>query len=753
MRKRWRYGWFYLLISLTACNGSAQEIILADNNTSTYKIVIPADASKLEQRSAHVLQNYIQRISGVQLPVVPEEKNISYRAIYVGHTSKEGTLSPGKMVPESSLILTDGKDLIFYGGSGKGLIYGVYSFIENYLHCKKISNDSAIVPLSKEIVIPGHIHDERKPQFIYREVYYPASHDAEYLEWHHLQELEDLWGLWGHSYDKLVPAKTYFKDHPEYYALVKGKRQPTQLCLSNENVFKIVVADLKKRMAENPDAIYWSVSPNDDIGYCECDQCKAVNDAQGSPSGPLIQFVNKVAATFPDKVITTLAYGFTHHAPKNLKPADNVYIFLSDIDAYRDKPLSEEGSAAAFRNDTKAWGALTSNLFVWDYITQFTNYLAPFANFHTLQPNMQFFKDNGIKGVFEQGSGDTYSEWAELRSYVTAKLLENDKADVKQLISTFLNDYYGKAAPYLQQYIDLLQEKMIASHRKLDIYGNPVNEWKSYLSPELLDAYSTLFDKAEAAVEGNPILEERVMRARLPLEYTVLQQARFYGIEKYGIFTEDKPGVWSVKPNLPQKVSRFVSNCKKAGVTEMSEAGIDPDKYQAEWDAIFKTGVTPSKAVGATVTLQYPFSEDYPAKGNRTLVDGTPGYNDFSYNWLCFYGVPMVATIDLGKAQKVSDVKLHFLDDPRHWIFLPEKIKIEMSADGINYYTITDLSNPPNEEHYLLSIKEYIAANTAHSNTQIRYIRVTANNLTSLPEWRYRDNKKPMIACDEIYVQ
>ena len=751
MRKHCVYGLLFVLITLAACNGSAQEIILASNNSSDYKIAIPPDASKLEQRAALVFQTYIRRISGVLLPIVHDEKSINFPAIYIGHTSKESKVHPQKMNPESSLVLTDGRDIVICGGSGKGLIYGVYGFIEKYLHCKNISNDSAIVIPSKQISIPGHIRDERRPQFIYREVYYPASHDAEYLEWNELQQFEDLWGLWGHSYNKLVPAQTYFKPHPEYYALVKGQRQPSQLCLSNEDVFKIVVDDLKKRMAQNPDAIYWSVSPNDDIGYCECDKCKALNDAQGSPSGSLVQFVNRVAAAFPDKMITTLAYGYTHRAPKNLKPADNVYVFLSDIDAYRDKPLTDEGSAASFRNDLKAWGALTPNLFVWDYITQFTNYLAPFPNFHTLQPNMQFFKDNGVKGVFEQGSGDTYSEWAELRSYVTAKLLQDDKADVKQLIATFLKDYYGNASPYLQQYIDLLQEKMIASRRKLDIYGNPVNEWNAYLSPELLDQYSTLFDKAEAAVEGDVTLQDRVIRARLPLEYTVLQQARFYGIEKFGIFVKDKSGGWSVKSNLPQKVMRFVNNCKKTGVTELSEAGIDPDKYQAEWDAIFKAGVTPTKALGATVTLQYPYSEDYPSKGNRTLIDGTPGYNDFSYNWLCFYGVPMVATIDLGEVQSVNKIMVHFLDDPRHWIFLPEKIRMEVSADGVKYYSMGDRATPPSEEHYDLTIKEYDAG--SHVSQQVRYIKVTANNLTTLPVWRTRENKKPMIACDEIYVQ
>lgn len=746
------YALLFTLTALGACKGTAQEITLTNNNTSEYKIFLPAVPTKLEQRAGTVLQSYVQRISGVQLSLVRDGGKEPGPGIYIGLTSKAEKVHPGKMAPESYLLRTDFNNVVIYGGSGRGLMYGVYSFIENYLHCKKISADPAIVPSSAVIRIPAHFNDERKMPLTYREVYYPASHDAEYLEWNQLQQLDDLWGLWGHSFNKLLPAATYFKTHPEYYSLVKGARQTTQLCLSNENVFKSVVADLKKRMADNPDAIYWSISPNDDNGYCECDRCRAVDDEQGGPTGSLIKFVNRVAAAFPAAKFTTLAYAYTHKAPRSLKPADNVYVFLSNIDAYRDKPLAEEGSAASFRKDLKEWGSLTKNLFVWDYITQFTNYLAPFPNFNTLGPNMQYMKENGVKGIFAQGSGDGYGEWAEMRSYVYAKLMQDDKADVEQLVFTFLKDYYGNAAKYLQQYFDLLHNKMAASKRKLDIYGNPVNEWNSYLSPELIEQYSNLFDQAEGAVEGNVTMQDRVMRARLPLEYTVFQQARFYGIEKHGVFVKSGAG-WEVKPKLDARVARFVANCKKAGVTELSEAGTarKPDEYLAEWNAIFKAGVTPTKALGAKVTVQYPFAEDYPAKGNRTLTDGTPGYSDFSYNWLCFYGVHMVATLDLGKPQPVSKVKMHFLDDPRHWIFLPEKVTVEVSADGLNWQAMTGGALPALVEHYELAVKEYSAL--AGKPATVRYVRVTANNLPALPAWRYRDGKKPMIACDEVYVQ
>ncbi len=441
-----------LLIGVSSCSGNAQEVVIADQNAA-YSIIIPIEPTAIEIKAANVLKDYIHRVSGRPLLITKEGNTIIGNAIYIGHTKKETQAVLGKLPHESFRIQMVGKDMIISGGSGQGLLYGVYTLIEKYLGCKKIADAPAITPHRNQVMVPGNLREEGRPQFLYRESFYPASRDAEYLAWNQLQQFEDLWGLWGHSYNKLVPAGAYFKIHPEYYALVKGVRQPSQLCLSNEDVFVIATSELKKRMTVNPDAIYWSVSPNDDIGYCECDKCSAVDKERGSPAGSLITFVNRVAKMFPDKSITTLAYGYTHRAPKNLEPASNVFIFLSNIDAYRDKPLATEPSAAAFRKDVKEWGALTRNLFVWDYVTQFTNYLAPFPNLLTLQPNMQYYKENGIKGVFAQGSGDTYGEWAELRSYLIAKLFQDEKADVKALTEIFLNDYYGAAAKFLWQYV------------------------------------------------------------------------------------------------------------------------------------------------------------------------------------------------------------------------------------------------------------------------------------------------------------
>ena len=754
MAKCKSYLFLFFLTGLFACRSRAQDLVIIENKSSEYSITVPEKPSALENKSAKVLQQYLLRVTGTELPIIKEGKRHEKPAIYVGETFYGNKAFPERLKNEGCLNAVFKKNLIIKGGSGKGLLYAVYSFIENDLGCHKYAVDAAFVPSMLRVAIPGDLYRNTVPAFEYRESYFPGSVNPEYLEWNKLQQFEDLWGLWGHSFDKLVPAKKWFATHPEYFALVKGQRQGSQLCLSNKDVFDLVVADLRKRMKEHPDAQYWSVSPNDDMGYCQCANCKAIDDQEGGPQGSLISFVNKVAKVFPDKTITTLAYGYTHRAPKNLKPADNVYVFLSDIDVTRESTIATCKSAAPFRKDLNDWSAKTGNIFVWDYLTQFTNYLAPFPNLPTLKANIKYFKEKGVKGIFAQGSGETYSDWAELKGYVEAKLLWDTGADVHQLTTQFMEQYYGKpASGLLAGYLDNIFDKMVASHRQLDIYGNPVNEYNSWLTPELMDNYSNLMDQAEAAAENNADNRARVNLCRLPLDYTFFQQAKFYGIEKHGIFIKNDNGSWVVRPHFEEHLNKFIAACKAAGVTELSEGGLSPDQYLTEWDSILVHGVIPSFAVGSKVTLKNPYAEDYPAKGNKTLTDGNPGYKDFSYNWLCFYGADLIATVELEKPILLSAVTMHFLDDPRHWIFLPDNITVESSTDGIEYKMVGTTTPTEADEHYNVTVTGFDIRNTSKKKEKVKWLKITARCPAQLPAWRNRDNKKPMIACDEFFVQ
>ena len=404
-------------------NKAEQKIILTDNESSQYNIIIPTHATPYERRAATVLQDYLLQISGAALPVVTADKSRRNYEIIVGQNERLDELSAGinyKLLKEDGFVIrSDSSRLIIAGGSEKGSLYGVYSFLEKYLGCRMYSPKVKIVPQQKRITL-GKINDQQVPVIGFRDTHYRTTWDAEFTDWHKLdhdpQGERTDWGMWVHTFNELVPPQVYYQSHPEYFAVVKGKRLPTQLCLSNPAVLEITVQNLRKKIAQSPAAKYWSVSQNDNRDYCTCDRCKALDEREGSPSGSIINFVNQVADQFPDKMISTLAYEYGRHAPKTLKPRDNVNIMLCSIEAFRDKPIKDDPSSSEFVKDVKDWGKIAKDIIVWDYVIQFNHLLSPFPNLHVLQPNIQFFAENGVNAMFEQGNREVGGELSGCRA-------------------------------------------------------------------------------------------------------------------------------------------------------------------------------------------------------------------------------------------------------------------------------------------------------------------------------------------------
>lgn len=738
-----RFFSMLVLIMITSQFTKAQ-IKLVTSGKSEYRIVIPAAATAHEQHAGEVLAKYLQEISGVLLPIQDDVQEAQAKEICIGNTNRSEAT---EQFSEDSFLIRSSGEKLFMRGTGKGSLYAVYHWLENYLGCRKYSASVKFIPKKKDIILKP-VNDLQKPQLKFRQVYYPDQYDEEYRDWHKLQLLEDEWGLWGHSYDKLLPAATYFKTHPEYFALVNGERKDSQLCLSNPEVLNIVLSKLESLVKADPGKKYWSISQNDGFGYCTCSKCAAFDHKHGGPQASVLNFANEVANRFPDLQISTLAYLYSMHPPSGLKSARNLSIMLSSINQNRAYPIATDPRSAGFRNDLKGWAALTSNLMIWDYVVQFTNYLSPFPNMSSLQPNMNYFGSTGISGAFIQGSEATLGEFSALKAYLLAKLSWNPKLDIGVLKSEFMTAYYGKAAAHLIQYQAELEKQLHLSKSLLDIYGDPVAEWNTWLSPEQMVRYDELFELAEQAVRGNALQTERVQRERLALEYAVLQQARFYGIEKHGVFLTDG-STWGIRPHFEEKVNRFIKKGEKLGVKELAEAGPSLKAYAEEWSHLLKRGPLLHKALGKKVMLLSAPNEDYPAKGPRTLTDGSMGYDNFQYNYLGWLAGDMEVMIDLGSALSCTRLTAGFLEDQRHWAFLPQKIEVSISTDGKQFTKIEELKTPVLEENYQ---KETHRLAVELPAIPFRFVKVKAFNLKQLPDWRDFPNRKPWLFCDEITV-
>jgi hypothetical protein len=602
-----------LLVSvffLIAAN--AQQFSLVKEGKSSCRIIIPEKANVIEIQAATVFQDYIQKISGARIPIASDITKPEDNEILIGNVNRDEfkDVPVAKLEKDGLYIKNTGKKLVIAGGTEKGVLYGVYTFLEKYMGCRKYSSTVTVVPKQKSIVLSA-INDVQVPSFDYRDDFYPdVINDPEYMAWHKLDncfgkpDSGNEWGSFVHTFDALLSTKEYGESHPEYFSFFDGKRHTgnsatgrpeTQLCLSNPDVLEIVCKSLKAKIEANPGAIYWSVSQNDGYSWCQCPMCKEIDEkyasftpgskTYGKPgrgyspigAGSIITFVNKVAERFPDKIISTLAYVYSRVPPKDITLRKNVNIMLCNYESPRNIPTTEGDKS--FCEDLEGWSRLTNNIILWDYVVQYRNLISPFPNLHILQPDLKYLHDKGVTMIFDEGNPETGGEFHELKAYLLAKLLWDVDADVNKVMDDFLTGYYGNAGKIIREYIDLLQKMLIKSGEKLSIYGTPVEEKNSFLTDSLITEYNKIFDRAEKAVAGTPEILERVKVARMPVQYAMLEIARDEKTGKRGAFITGDDNKLKPKPEIVNILYDFAYRCIKTEVSHVREGRITPQQY------------------------------------------------------------------------------------------------------------------------------------------------------------------------------
>ncbi len=736
-----------MFFSLNSCK---RELTL-----NKYVIVIPGEATKTERKAGTELQRYFKTISGSELPIVSDTEAPVEHEISIGLTNRIPQDDIVRFGEDGFVIRTVGKKVAIYGGPRNGALYGVYSLLEEYFDCRKYTRDAEIVPKREKLNFPTEINNEQIPVFTDRYAWI-AEWDTTFVDWQKLNQapnnVKPDWGrLWVHTFDILLPPGEYFAKHPEYFALVKGQRATTQPCLSNPQVLDIVCENLAKEIALNPAAKYWSVSSNDNFGYCECDKCKAVDEAEGSPSGSVIRFVNKVAERFPDKIISTLGYHFTQKAPKT-KPAKNVNIMFCSIECERNLPIAENNTpkTAEFRRDMEDWSKLTDNIMVWDYsLTAKAGYM-PFPDLFVLQPNMQYFVKNNVKVFFEQSYGPMGGEFWELRSYIIPKLIWNPYQDFNALLNDFLNGYYGAGGKHIREYIDLLHSRMLASGTTMGIFDYTTQYADTWLSADNVREYLTFFDRAEAAVKDNPVFYERVRIARQSLHFTILENSRMYPYGPDG-YVQEKDGVWSTKPEWIAMVDEFVDLLKKQGATLVCEWHSPPEDYRQQMHAVAQVQQVGNFAYRKPVTATAQPADKYNPQGQGLplLTDGLHGSQLHNTQWLGIFEKTFDINIDLESEQTIKHVDAGFMQILWDSAFMPEKVEALTSTDGKNFVS-AGIQTHKVEYDPFYGIKIY---NFDFALRKARYVKVRVNAMDICPPWHFYAGDDAMVFVDEVVVR
>jgi hypothetical protein len=596
-----RYARALFLCWVLSALAAAAPLELARHGRSAYKIVLGREASASERHAAAELQRFLEEISGARLPVVTEQGGP--RLILVGNSGVARKLKlsvdPAEVGPEGFRLRTAGPHLLIAGGCRRGTLYGVYTFLEK-LGCRWFTAEVSRIP-KRPTVRVGALDEVQKPAFEYREPFFTEAFDGDWAARNKVNgnsmRLDERRGgkityyPFVHSFYQLIPPEKYFKEHPEYFSLIAGKRRAErgQLCLSNRDVIRLGTEQLLRWIDEHPEATIYSVSQNDWEGWCECDNCRRIEEEEGGAhSGPVLRFVNALAAEVekrhPDKLIDTLAYWYTEPPPLKVRPRPNVRIRLCPIGACEAHPYEQCPYNAYFMKNLRAWSRITSQLYVWHYNTNFSHYLMPFPDFDELAADIPMYRRHGVVGLFLEGAYPKGGggENAELRSYVMARLLWDTRANAEEAVSEFLEGVYGKAAPFLRDYFELLHQQVRQPPRGLGrhlwIFGVPE------FSPDFSQRARELFQKALDAA-GDEAVRARVRKAALPVDYLDLVSAKEF-------FVQDSLYAPRDLAALKQRFDRLMADLRSFGITSIRE-GVDLAGDEEE----FRTRIWPYSLV------------------------------------------------------------------------------------------------------------------------------------------------------------
>jgi hexosaminidase len=234
------------------------------------------------------------------------------------------------------------------------------------------------------------------------------------------------------------------------------------------------------------------------------------------------------------------------------------------------------------------------------------------------------------------------------------------------------------------------------------------------------------------------------------LNWTVLSKFKggqfgLYKLDSVNYFKNGKPEKGGIHPIQDLKIDEINTGFKiiKSGKYMVSYVNNSDNskKIFSQTEQQFHF----NKATGKKITLGKQASKNYPGDGAFTLVNGVQNTKGMSKTkeFLGFSGEDCIATIDLGKEESISFVKVHYLHHPGSWIHQPAAISISVSNDGVNFSPVA-ISNP--------TIANNEAINEFLQPAKARYIKIHIANFGTIPVGNSGAGSKPWLFVDEIEV-
>ena len=555
-------------------------------NLTDMQIVLPADATWVEQYAKTELNSHIEMMTGEYLDVVTEGEETG-AAIYIGETdyakSKNVTYTDNEFGEGWAIQAIDG-NVVLRGGEVRGVLYAVYHLLEDVVGFHWWNLWDTYVPEGNPLV-PKDYSDSGVPAMEYRAIHIiSTSQKNANLIRNRLNGCMDgtseanggseQYGYPAHvhTFSRYFPIRyavassnkrnewfdtitnpdheDFIDTHPDWYAWsneTNSRVSNGQVCLSSEGLYEALEEMLLKtiefdiKYSGGIECRYYDFSPNDTEGHCECSLCVA-SIAEHGLSGHILRFINKLAnavreAGYDNIYMETLAYDSYVEPPlDDTVPADNVVIRFANnrMDILHD---IDHPNNADFKRRLEAWSEIMpeGNMYIWDYgVTGATDGVFPTMCKYGV--NYTKYYQESVNGMFLQLESPIDTDFWDMKFWLNTKLMEDpylamdEEGNYSQerfdaLMDEFIYGFYGEAAgPYIREYLDYMYEKTVSADTHIG-HSNYIIE-AQWLTVEDILKGAEIFEKAYEAAGNDAELLKRLRMASSGFDRAVVENWR-----------------------------------------------------------------------------------------------------------------------------------------------------------------------------------------------------------------------------------
>ena len=476
--------------------------------------------SKMTGKLAAEIKYHLDKMSGRSFKIVNTYPAADQTAIILGGAElfKKFGVVAASAERDTVVISKKGRHLLV-GGISCGISQAVTIFLES-LGCRYLwpGVSGKVIPKQKNITVPELNVNHTAELYMIRSVrsngfrdrwagsikkfgFTPEEMEAlwnkysidsrsnrGFWQWHGINEDPRRFGWekktkqiyeWGHAFNHFY--KVYGKKYPECFALQPdgSRKQPERprLCHSNEQLIKLIVAEKVAHFKAHPykQAVSLCLNDGGQSSMCMCINCRKLDPVNAFSANTLVfapvrrslkyvsladrvlTFSNRIAEgvlkEMPDKKFTFYAYAEYERPPVKVKPHPSLIIF-----SVAGNYTSEVARQQALK--TVASWAHFGNPMLWrpNALFGFRSAVMPQNFGRRMFDDIELFKANNIIGDDVDGFE---MQWAckTMVYYAFAKAQWNhEKVDYDTWFNDFCEKGFGKAAPEIKAYFELLEK-------------------------------------------------------------------------------------------------------------------------------------------------------------------------------------------------------------------------------------------------------------------------------------------------------